>query len=75
MGRGGLDIPRPLCGEIQRRYSTDTKKNQVCADYYVNCHPDAEWEHLTAKLYKKKEFSIARESKSFMSTGKYITTI
>ena len=74
MGGGG-PIPRPLLEEIQRRYSTDTEKNHACADYYVNCHPDAEWEHLTTRLYVKAEYALARESKSFMSTGKYTATI
>ena len=71
MGIGGLGIPWPL----QRRYSTDTttEKNRACADYYVNCHPEAEWEHLTAGFYNKKELSLARESKSFMSTGKTLS--
>jgi hypothetical protein len=73
-GLGGLGIPRPLQKEIQRRYFTDTEKNHACADYYVNYHPDAEWEHLTWKLYDMKEFALTRESKSFMSTGKYTTT-
>jgi hypothetical protein len=73
-GLGGLSIPWPLLKEIQRKYSTDTEKNHACADYYVNYHPDAEWKHLTARLYDKKEFSLVRESKSFMSTGKYIST-
>ena len=72
-GGGGLDIPRPLLEEIQRRYSTDTEKNHACADYYVNCHPQAKWEHLTIRLYCMKEFAAARESKAFMSTGKYCT--
>jgi hypothetical protein len=67
---GGLDIPWPLREEIQRRYSTDTERNRACADYYVNCHPEAEWEHLTRRLYYLEEFALARESKSFMSTGK-----
>jgi hypothetical protein len=74
MGVLGLDIPGPLLREIQWRYSTDTERNHACADYYVNCHPDAEWEHLIARLYHKKEFALARESKSFMPTGKYIAT-
>ena len=65
-----LDIPRPLLEEIQRRYSTDTEKNHACADYYVNYHPQAEWKHLTMELYRTEEFALARESKSFMSTGK-----
>jgi hypothetical protein len=65
----GLDIPRSLCEEIQRRDSTDTEKNHASADYYVNCHPYAEWEHLTTTLYQKEEFALAKESKSFMSTG------
>ena len=66
---GGLGIPGPLLEEIQRRYSTDTEKNHACADYYVNYHPHAEWQHLTMELYME-EHASARESKSFMSTGK-----
>ena len=72
--RGGLEIPMPLLEEIQKRYSTDTEKNHACADYYVNCHPQAEWEYLTARLYVTEEFALARESKSFMSTGKNTAT-
>ena len=71
MGTGlGLDIPRPLREEIQRRYSTDTEKNHACADYYVNCHPEAEWENISLKLYQTHQFALAKESKSFVSTGK-----
>ena len=73
MGEGGLGIPEPLLEEIQRRYSTDTEKNHAYVDYYVNYHPEAEWGHLTAGLYNK-EFALARESKSFMSTGKNTAT-
>ena len=69
-GINGLGIPKPLLEEIQRRYSTDTEKNHACADYYVNCHPGAGWGDLTMDLYFKEEFALARESKSFMSTGK-----
>ena len=67
---GGLYIPEPLLKEIQRRYSTDAEKNRACADHYVNCHPEAEWEHLTRELYQYGEFAAARESKTFISTGK-----
>ena len=68
---GGLDIPSLWLREIQRRYSTDTEMFHACADYYVNCHPEAEWKYVTRILYVKKEFALAREAKSFMSTGKY----
>ena len=63
-----LDIPKQL---LMVRYSTNTEENHACADYYVNCYPDASWEQLTAALYVRKEFATARKSKSFMSTGKY----
>ena len=75
MGEDELDIPRPLLEEIQRRYSTDTEKNHACADYYVNYHPDAEWERLTMGLYNETEYALARKSKSFISTGKNNATI
>ena len=73
--RGGLDVPKSLMVEIKRRYSTDTEKNHAVADYYVNCHPLAEWGHLTRGLYWKKEFALARESKSFTLTGNYYTML
>ena len=68
----GHIFPQSLLEEIQRRYSTDTKKNHAYADYYVNCHRDASWEDLTVTLYVEEEFAAARESKTFMSTGTYI---
>ena len=71
MGVGGLKIPWSLWAEIQRRYSTVTEKIHACVDYYVNCRIDPSWKDLTCDLYYLKEFAAARESKSFMSTGKY----
>ena len=72
-GHGGLGIPSSLREEIQRRYSTDTEKIHAYADYYVNYHPDASWDDLTRRLYRTMELTAARESKSFMLTGKYCT--
>ena len=71
MDVGGLGIPLSLWEEIQRRYSTDAEKNRAYADYYVNYHPAAEWKRLTSALYLQEEFTAARESKSFMPTGRY----
>ena len=72
VGLFGLAIPRPLVKQIQRRYSTDTDKNHAVADYYVNCHPKADWEHLTEGLYVDCQFASARESRTnFMSNGKH----
>ena len=58
-----LDIPRPLREEIQIRYSTDTEKNHATADYYVNCHPRAEWGDIIETLYYEREIILARETK------------
>ena len=66
-----LGVPVSLLEEIKRRYSTDSEKSRACADYYVHVHPDASWRDLTEALYAVEEFTAARESKSFMSTGKY----
>ena len=71
---GELDIgmvPHSVIKEIARRSSTDIEKNKSYTNYYVNYHPDASWEHLTWGLYFENELAAARESKSFMSTGKY----
>ena len=64
-------IPDSVFEEIERRSSTDKEKNKSYANYYVNYHPDASWEDLTRRLYLENELAAARESKSFMSTGKY----
>ena len=66
-----LDIPLSPFEEIERMYSTDTERIHAALDYYVNYHPDASWEHLIEALYMREQFAAARESKSFMSTGKY----
>jgi hypothetical protein len=69
MGGLGLDIPWSLLEEIQRRYSTDTEKIHACADYFVNCHPQAEWEDFTTRLYVKHQFAALKEKKSLIPTG------
>ena len=68
----GLDIPSLLFNEImERSYSTESEKNRAFADVYVNIHPYSSLEDLTRDMYLEEEFASARESKSFMSTGKY----
>ena len=72
----GLNMPEPLVDEIfQRRYSTDSEKSRAIASAYVNIHRDPSWEHLTMRLYLEEEFPVARESKSFTSTGKYCSAL
>ena len=68
---GDIGIPSPVNKEIDRRFSTDKEKNKSYANYYVNYHPNASWKHLTLRLYLENELAATRESKSFMSTGKY----
>ena len=68
----GLDIPSPLVDEVMgKSYSTESEKSRAFADVFVNVLPNSSWEHLTSCMYWKEEFASARESKSFMSTGKY----
>ena len=68
----GLHIPSPLVDEImERSYSTESEKNRAFADVYINIQPNSSWEHLTHGMYWEEEFASARESKSFISTGKY----
>ena len=70
--RSVLDIPSPLVDEImERSYSTESEKNRAFADVYVNIDPEASWKELTGDMYWDEEFASARESKSFISTGKY----
>lgn len=66
-----LDIPESLKEKIEGRYLSSTDQLNRCADYYVNCHPDASWEHFTRMLCIVDELEAARLSKSFMTTGKY----
>ena len=66
-----LGIPESLLREIEKKYSTDSDKSHAYADYYVHIHHNASWEDLTTRLYWEKEFTAARESNSFISTGKY----
>ena len=69
--RSGL-IPSLLFDEImERSYSTESEKSRAFADVYVNIHPNPSWEGLTSCMYLEEEFASARESKPFMSTGKY----
>ena len=63
-------IPISVVDEIQR-YSTDAVKNEAYADYIVNVWPDASWYCLTSELYVENKLAAARESKSFMSRGKF----
>ena len=72
-GLEGLDIPCSWSPfeETPSIYLTYTEKAHECADRYVNCHPKASWKNLHFILYLNAEFDAARESKSFISTGKY----
>ena len=66
-----LGATESLLEEIKKRYSTDSERSHVYADFYVHIHPHASWKHLIETLCGKEELSAARESKSLMSTGKY----
>ena len=68
----GLNIPLPLIDEImESSYSTESEMSRAFANVYVNNRPNPSWERLTRGMCRKGEFASAKESKSFMSTGKY----
>ena len=70
-----VGIPNSLVDEIkQAKHSSDSEMSRAFASAYLNIHPNASWEQLTARLYTFSEFAAARESKSFMSTGKCVAT-
>ena len=49
--------------------STEKEKNLSCSDtyMYVNCHPEASWEHLTTLLYEEDEMTAVDQTRPFLS--------
>ena len=65
----GMDkgvVPASQLIEIQQRCSTKREIANECASYYVHCHPQPSWTHLTRSLYCKGEFAAVEKLKPFL---------
>ena len=66
-------VPASRLWEIQQRCSTKREVATECASYYVHCHPQPSWTHLTRKLYRAGEVAAVEKLKPFLPLrGKYI---
>ena len=63
--RGGI-VPDPQLEEIYQKYSTEDQRIHVCADIYVNCHPESSWSDLCWRLHGMNEMTAARKAKTFI---------
>ena len=46
--------------------STEKEKKLSCSDTYVNCHPEASWEHLASRLYEEDEMTAVDQTRPFL---------
>ena len=59
-------VPPSRLTEIQQRCSTEREIAYECASYYVHCHPQSSWTHLTSRLYGGEEFAAVEKLKPFL---------
>ena len=52
--------------QLYSSHSTEKEKNLSCSDTYVNCHPEASWEHLTTLLYEEDEMTAVDQTRPFL---------
>ena len=52
--------------QLYSSHSTEKEKILSCSDTYVNCRPDASWEHLTSQLYKEDEMTAVDQTRPFL---------
>ena len=63
--RYGLRRVSPV-DQLYSSHSTEKEKNLSCSDTYVNCHPEASWEHLTTLLYEEDEMTAVDQARPFL---------
>ena len=68
-----------MCSSGQ--YSTALELEAAAVDIYVNCCPDASWEHLAGKLYRHHQVAAVEEVRSYLpprgesGCGVYVATV
>ena len=61
-----------LFEDISSKCSTERELMHTCADNYVNCDPDSNWEQIACRLYNKKETAAVEEVQSYLNPrGKF----
>ena len=64
-----LGVPLSKRGEISQQSSTEREKSLALGDYWVNTDPDASWERLATKLYKRGEERAVAVTKQYFQQG------
>ena len=59
-------VPPSRLREIQQRCSTKRDIAHECASYYIHCHPQPSWTHLTRSLYRQGELAAVEKLKPFL---------
>ena len=52
--------------QLYSSHSTEKEKTLSCSDTYVNCYPEASWEHLTTLLYEEDEMTAVDQTRPFL---------
>ena len=58
---------RSPMNQLYSSHSTEKEKTLSCSDTYVNCHPEASWEHLTTLLYEEDEMTAVDQTRPFLT--------
>ena len=60
-------IREGILRDISSRCSTERELMHTCADIYVNCHLDSNWEEIALRLYHKEETAAVEEVRSYLN--------
>ena len=52
--------------EAYKKYSTVLEMEAAAVDIYVNCDPDASWDHLARSLYHHHQMAAVEEVRSYL---------
>ena len=63
----GRLIDDDLFEDINSKCSTERELVHTCADIYINCDPDSNWEKVAHVLYSTQETAAVEEVRSYLS--------
>ena len=53
--------------DINSKCSTERELMHTCADIYVNCRLDSNWEQIARRLYHEEETAAVEEVRSYLN--------